>query len=77
MSVITRLKLLIAPARSREDLREGAGLDTDEAEPSSGMHDRLPVYECRVCGHRSFDPDYCPECLANTMRRVPAAARGR
>jgi len=65
VSIIESLKKLVDPIAARESaaelvrLREKSG--PSEAKPP-------PTFECRVCGHLGREPDFCPECLAQTMR---------
>jgi hypothetical protein len=49
--------------------RQGLGDGDDEHEPTPAPA-TAAAYECRVCGHRSGDEAYCPECLADTMVRI-------
>jgi rubrerythrin len=68
MSIVESLKKLVDPVAARareEELRVAREQPKrDDAAP--------PVFECRVCGHRSTEASYCPVCLADTMERVKA-----
>lgn len=80
MSIIWTLRKLVDPIAHREAqaaqerdrkhaLRQGLG-EGDDADPSAAV-ERPRRVECRVCGHRAVDEEYCPRCLAATMVELP------
>jgi hypothetical protein len=40
----------------------------EEAKPMA--QPEAASYRCRICGHEGPEPKFCPECLAETMKRV-------
>lgn len=43
----------------------------DDKEPSeSEQPAEEEEFRCRICGLKSSEPSYCPECLAQTMEPV-------
>ena len=65
MSIVESLKKLVDPIAARQ---KEAELISARAQPVREDPGEPPGYECRVCGHLSTDPSYCPTCLALTMR---------
>lgn len=70
MSIIESLNKLVDPVRAREREEE---LRKEREQPKREASGDPPRFVCRICGHRSEDRSYCPECLADTMKPV----RGR
>ena len=80
MSIIWTLRKLVDPIAHREAqaaqerdrkhaLRQGLG-EGDDAAATAKSSPRRRV-ECRICGHRAEDEEYCPSCLAATMVELP------
>jgi rubrerythrin len=65
MSIIESLKKLVDPVAAREDAAELERLRQKDGRSEAGPP---PTFECRVCGYLGPQPDFCPECLAQTMR---------
>ena len=80
MSIVSSLKRLFDPAtQDREESEQEAegeqprrthsgeppGFEVTARTPEQGPP---PRFRCRVCGYESGNADYCPECLADTMR---------
>jgi len=90
MSIIWTLRKLVDPIAHREAQaaqerdrkharRQGLGEGGDT--PPTATAETSRRFECRVCGHRSADEEYCPRCLAATMVELsdepePAAGPG-
>ncbi len=81
MSIIWTLRKHIDSIQHREEeaarqrdrdvaRRQGVG-DGDDEEAPAPPAEAAKQYECRVCGRRSTDGAYCPDCLAETMVEVP------
>jgi rubrerythrin len=81
MSIIWTLRKYIDGDKRREEeaaqerdrkhaRRQGLG-DGDDDPPGGEPQPAAKLYACRVCGHRSADDAYCPQCLADTMVEVP------
>lgn len=64
MSIMRTLKKIVDPMAARA---EEAELRGRREEPQTDDDGQQIDYECRVCGHRSADGEYCPKCLADTM----------
>jgi hypothetical protein len=62
-------RLLGDPARIEREERDHASARA----PRRETDDDPPDLECRVCSYRGPER-YCPDCLADTMRRPRAAA---
>lgn len=65
MSIIESLKKLVDPIAARETAAELVRLREKSGPSEAGPP---PTFECRVCGHLGREPDFCPDCLAQTMR---------
>jgi rubrerythrin len=76
MSIIWTLRKYVDAIEHREEEaarerdrrlagRQALGDGEEEAEVGPPAPEKL--HGCRVCGHRSLDPTYCPVCLADTM----------
>jgi hypothetical protein len=65
VSIIESLQKLVDPIGAREQAAELERLRKGAAQRASGPP---PTFECRVCGHLGPEPDFCPHCLAQTMR---------
>jgi hypothetical protein len=81
MSLLWELRRFIDPIDFRKEdeerrrARECLPPDVDPDQPDQIARGIAPTvnapparFACRVCGHRSTDASYCPECLADTMR---------
>jgi rubrerythrin len=64
MSILYTLKKLVDPNQAR--LEEAERKKRREMKKREAPGDP-PVYVCRVCGARSTEGAYCPQCLADTM----------
>jgi rubrerythrin len=66
MSIVESLKKLVDPVAARvaeEQRRKQREQPTrDDAGPPPAN------YACRICGYRGSEPEFCPTCLAGTMR---------
>ena len=67
MSIVESLRRLVDPVEARARQEE---LRIQREQPIREADGDPPIYECRVCGHRGTETDYCPTCLAETMVRV-------
>ena len=76
MSIIWTLKKLVDPIAHRQ---EAAALKKEREQPRYSMAGDPPdpgaageehPHVCTFCGHESREPEYCPVCLADTMRPV-------
>jgi hypothetical protein len=65
VSIIESLQKLVDPIAAREQAAELERLRKGSGKRSAGPP---PTFECRVCGHLGPEPDFCPVCLAQTMR---------
>jgi Smr domain len=65
VSIIESLKKLVDPIAARETAAEQIRLREKNGPAEAGPP---PTFECRVCGHLGPEPDFCPDCLAQTMR---------
>jgi rubrerythrin len=68
MSIIESLVKLVDPvqARQREEERKVA-----REQPKREAAGDPPRFACRVCGFEDTQGQFCPTCLAGTMRRLP------
>jgi hypothetical protein len=65
MSIIESLRKLVDPIAARQKEAERIALrETPVREEAAAP----PLHECRVCGYIGVEPDFCPDCLAQTMR---------
>jgi rubrerythrin len=55
--------------RHREQEAAIRGVKQQDGDPPSGPEDG-PRFRCRVCAYESADPEYCPDCIADTMEPV-------
>ena len=72
MSIVESLKKLVDPvaARAAEALRR-----SEREQPARDDAGPPPAhFACRVCGYRGSEPEFCPTCLAGTMRPLPRQA---
>lgn len=77
MSLMWKLRKFIDPAeyekedearrRQRELLEPEKTADGGEP-PVKRIETTPRAFKCRVCGHRELDQQFCPKCLAGTMR---------
>jgi hypothetical protein len=65
VSIIESLRKLVDPNAQR--IIEAERRDERER-PVREEAGGEPGFECRVCGRLGLEPDYCPDCLALTMR---------
>ncbi len=65
MSIVESLKKLVDPVAARDTAAEHRKAREQPVRENRGAP---PVHECRVCGHLGPDPEFCPVCLAATMR---------
>jgi rubrerythrin len=65
MSFIFKWKKQVNWLRQQE---QGELLDDP---PSREKESEVQDFKCRICGLKAPAPDYCPECLADTMEPVP------
>jgi Smr domain len=70
VSIIESLTRLVDPIAAREQQAE----DRLRAQPTRTAAGPPPTFECRVCGYLGPDPSFCPDCLAETMRRSDKTA---
>jgi hypothetical protein len=75
VSIVDSLRRLVDPVAAREHAARMERLrkpPRDDAQGGSrggaGKNATGKAYECRVCGLVGTAPDFCPECLAQTMR---------
>jgi len=68
MSIVESLIKLVDPvqARQREEERR-----VQREQPKHEPQGDPPRFVCRVCGLEDTQGDFCPSCLAGTMRRLP------
>jgi rubrerythrin len=66
MSIVESLKKLVDPLRVREEQEQRRVLRERPTREDDGDP---PIHVCRVCGLRAPEPRFCPQCLAETMRR--------
>ena len=70
MSIIDTLKRIIDPNQARiEEYDRKRQRERKEREASGDPQH----FACRVCGHEGPEPEYCPHCLADTMRPAKAS----
>jgi hypothetical protein len=73
VSIIRSLKDLVDPGAAREDEAVRRAAREQPVEDDSGAGPQpTPTFRCRVCGHVGGEPDFCPDCLAQTMRPYAA-----
>ena len=70
MSIVESLVKLVDPAQAQEREEERRKAREQPKREASGDP---PLYACRVCGLEDTQGDFCPTCLAGTMRRLPRA----
>lgn len=51
--------------RARELDADVRGVKSQDGDPPETGDP--PRFRCRVCGYQSGDPEFCPECIADTM----------
>jgi len=67
VSIVESFKKLVDPARARQEEEERrADRERPDADGEGGPPP--PKRRCRVCGHEGPEPQFCPDCLAETMR---------
>ncbi len=79
MSIIWTLKKLVDPIAHRQEAaalkkereRPRYSIAGDPPDPGEGDPDQL--HACNACGHESLESDFCPVCLADSMRPVEDA----
>jgi hypothetical protein len=70
VSIIESVTKLVDPIAAREQQAER---DRLRAQPRTAAG-APPTFECRVCGYLGPEPSFCPDCLAETMRRSDKTA---
>ena len=78
MSLLRLFEKFVDPVNAREreaelkKLREERPDDADPELVAEGVAPPLArkqvEYECKVCARRGAEPEFCPDCLAATMR---------
>jgi rubrerythrin len=68
MSIIETLVKLVDPAEAQRRAEEQRAAREQPRRTDAGDP---PRFACRVCGHESPEKSYCPECLADTMEKIP------
>ena len=67
VSIVESLKKLVDPVRARQEEEERrADRERPDADDDGGPPP--PKRRCRVCGHEGPERQFCPDCLAETMR---------
>lgn len=69
MPIFPLERLFDPPAKCEERHRDQQAAVRGEKQaegdpPSTGAGQ---LYRCRVCAYESHDPEYCPDCIADTM----------
>jgi hypothetical protein len=69
MSIVESLLRIVDPvgAQQREEERKVAREQPKREHPGDP-----PRFVCRVCALEDAQGGYCPACLADTMKRLPA-----
>lgn len=76
MSIAWTLKSLVDPIAHQQEAaalrkeREQPRYSLAGDPPDPGKTDMAGVFACASCGHQAPDPEFCPVCLADTMRPV-------
>ena len=80
MSLLRLFEKFVDPVNAREreaelkKLREERPDDADPELVAEGVAPPLArkqvEYVCKVCDHRGAEPEFCPDCLAATMKPV-------
>lgn len=72
MSLIESFLKVVDPvqAQAREQERR-----VQREQPKREASGAPPVYRCRICGLEDEASEYCPVCLADTMRPVAPAPK--
>jgi hypothetical protein len=65
VSIIESLKKLVDPVAARQTQAEWKSTREQPLKERTGAP---PVFECRVCAYVGAEPQFCPQCLAGTMR---------
>jgi hypothetical protein len=67
MSLMESFLRIVDPveARAREEDRR-----IQRELPKRAIAGDPPLHRCRICGLEDQSPEYCPDCLADTMRPV-------
>ena len=68
MSIVEKLIKVVDPAEAKR--REEERLKDREQPQRADASDPPHSFECRVCGHRSYESGFCPTCLADTMQKI-------
>lgn len=68
MSIVEKLIKVVDPAEAkrREEERRKDREQPQRADAGEPPH----AFECRVCGYRGDETDFCPTCLAETMQKI-------
>jgi rubrerythrin len=74
MSIIESLSKLVDPVQAREREEERK---KEREQPKREASGDPPRFACRVCGHEDTQGDFCPTCLAGTMRPLPRTSGRR
>ena len=73
MSIVESLLKIVDPAEAQRREEERKAVREQPKRDDSGDP---PRFVCRVCGLEDTQGNFCPSCLAGTMRKVPRAAQG-